>query len=813
MKKGVLRYRVEIGLYFCFTIFFLLFLIVERAPDVFPEEAGYLGWANKLLYGQGSGLYFLPGYSILLMPLMKITNDITVIYSWLLAENAIINGFLVVGLYRLAGIWGLEGKKQILAAVAGALYAPFVLCVQKVICESLLIVCGIWLIVFLEGSFRGNIRQSIYAVLLGLMLMVTHSREFVLIPVVLLFLFICYRDKKAVWIGAGFVVLIGVLCGCFVILDSGVGAVHLKNQIRGLFSLNGLIQLILTIISQASYWIFSTFGLAPAGIWYGFKLVRQKQQGWQAALFALLFFAGTALLSALYMSHHAQSTHLIYGRYNDGAVAGVLILGILSFLKKRPPKWIWGTCVLDIAVTAALYRETLMDVPAENLNASGLIYFRLFMWRWDILAVFLVWAVIVLFLWSILKKKRMAAMVLLSLFFLFNVVYAETNFFKGENQPPKLVKILNQLEPEDQVLYTREDYVRNFYRCSVYSPALILSEKKAPLPYEGDIEISQQWLEGRVLLGAENGIFLWARDEETAQKYKHLQLPVNGDVTNPQSEITLLDCNDSDLKIQVKNTGSSWLCTDAVKDIQKSVRLGIRFFDKEGNMVEEQRRDFADNMLSGDVQEFSVLWNEQAETVSFELVQEFKNWFSELGDNGMLTVNRQGKTVDYPNADNGFHILYPQFLIEKTEQDALPTQANLQGFSGSHTTAKSSYCHIKINCKNKKELAIKTTEGDRYNPTVSVVLNDSVRLDTPVYHSGEYIYSLQGFEETIEKITLECEPYNPFTESGLPQWMSFLSLNSNLKPVQFAVHRMEDILGKSVNNHDYGIEVKQIEIR
>ncbi len=813
MKKWFLRFRVEIGLYFCFTLLSLLLLTGNRAPSVFPEEAGYLGWANKLLYGQGSGIYFLPGYSILLLPLMKITNDITVIYPWLLAENAVINGFLAVGLYRLAGIWGLEGKKRILAAVVGGLYAPFVLYTQKVICESLLIVCGIWLIVFLEGSFCGKVRQGIYAALLGLLMLGTHSRELVLIPAVLLLLFICYRDRKAVRICAGFVVLIGILCGCFVILDSGVDALHIKNQMLGLFSLNGLVQLVLTLISQSSYWILSTFGLAPVGIWYGVKLVRQKQQGWQTALFSLLFFAGTALLSALYMSHHSKSIHLIYGRYNDGAIAGILILGILSFFKERPPKWIWGICVLDVAVTAALYRQELMGIPTTLLNVCGLFYSWLFMWKWDILAVFLVWAAVVLLLWGILKKKKTAAMMLLSLFFLFHLFYAGTNFMNGENQAPNLVKILNQLEPEDQVLYTKEDYVRNFFRYSVYSPALLLSEKEAPLPNEGNVEISLTWFEDRALLGAENETFLWARDEETAQKYRNLQLPVNGIVTHPKSEITLLECTDSNGKIQVKNTGSSWLCTDAVKDIQKSVRLGIRFFDKEGKLVDEQRCDFADNMLSGDVQEFSFVWNEQAEIVSFELVQEFQNWFSELGDQGALTFNRQGKEVDYPNADNGFHTLYPQFLISPVEKDGLPNKTNLVGFSGHYTTEKSSYCHISMDCGNSKTLVIKTKEGDQYNPTLNVILNDSVRLGPPVYYGGEYVYSLQGFEGTINKMTLECEPYNPFTESGLPKWMSFLSLDSHLKPVQFAVHRMEDIMGKSINNHNYGIQVKQIEIR
>ncbi|MBE7042285.1 MAG: hypothetical protein E7399_02185 [Ruminococcaceae bacterium] len=268
-----------------------------------------------------------------------------------------------------------------------------------------------------------------------------------------------------------------------------------------------------------------------------------------------------------------------------------------------------------------------------------------------------------------------------------------------------------------------------------------------------------------------------------------------------------------DLKVRVTNLGSPWLSIYSVWDVQKAVRLGVRFFDNKGNLIEEQRGNFGKNMLRGDNHDFTFSWPEGAEIVSFELVQEFRNWFSQLGDTGVLTVNRQGKEVPCPERDNGFHTLYPQFLITRNEKESLPDKSNLQGFSGGFTGAVSSYCHININCEGKKELAIKMNDLNKTGTTPIVTLNDTVSLKEPVFQEGEYCYSLQGFEGRIEKITLECETYNPFEESGLPKWMSFLSLDSNLKPVQFMVHRMEDLLGKNVNNHEYGVQIERIVIR
>jgi len=232
MRKWLMRNRTEIGLYFGYTVLCALFLLKgDRLPSVFPEETGYLGWAYRLLGEEGSGLYFLPGYSLFLVPFLAICRDITVIYPYLLCVNLLLNQFLIVGLYRLAGIWGITGKRQILTAAIVSLYAPFVLYTQKAICETLLISCGVWLTVFLHGAVEGNKRNWIGVIGIGFLMLITHSRAFVLVPVFLLFLLLCYSHKKEIKVGAGIVLLAGLACLFFVFTDSGITSVHLKNNL------------------------------------------------------------------------------------------------------------------------------------------------------------------------------------------------------------------------------------------------------------------------------------------------------------------------------------------------------------------------------------------------------------------------------------------------------------------------------------------------------------------------------------------------------------------------------------------------------
>lgn len=807
MKQRLNQYGAELVLFAGYVFLCgTLLLLGERIPTLFPEETGYLGWAQKLLYGTGDGLYFLPGYSLFLLPVMAFSKEITLIYPWLLVVNVLMNGCFIVGVYRLSLKWGLTEKRGMLVSAAVSLYLPFVLYSQRVICECLLLACGVWLTVFLsEGLQKKSVLLG--AGLLGILMLVTHSRMFILIPVCLIWLLLCYPRKKEVWIGSVVLFLVGVCCALFVLLDDGVTGQHFKQQLSGLLTLHGIKEGVLTLLSQSTYWILSTFGLVPAGIWYGMTQIRKKEKGWQGILFALLLFLGTALLSALYMSHKSQTVHILYGRYNDSVIAPLLLLGFLSYLKKRPPVWVWIGCLIPVGITAVLYREQLFSLPKMMLNVCGLYGSGFLMHQWDILIAFLFFIVVSLVGWGLFRHKRETGLVILLFLFLGQTVVATKEFTKNA-APPQMLSVLNRLDQEDLVLVTKDDYIREFFEYACFIPQLRLSEADHPHPSEGNVEISGEWKKNSTLIGAENGTFLYAKDETTAEKYHHLVLPADGNITEANSRIAFLEDT-----VRVTNLGSPWLSIYSVWDVQKAVRLGIRFYDRQGVLIKEDRKNFGKNMLCGDTYDFSFSWYEGAEFVSFELVQEFQHWFSELGDEGAITVDRQGNLVPCPEGKKEFTVLHPEFLISRNEKETLPDKTNKKEWESENGRKRLCYCHIRMPSEGKKELVVKQEKGDAFSPTLNVTLNNSVPLKLLRCENETAVFSLDHFDGVIETITIDYQPYNPFEKSGLPQWMSFLSLDSNLKPVQFLVHRVEDVLGKSINNQNYGIQIEQIELR
>ena len=805
MRQWIKRYQTELWLYAAYTILSVLLLHGPWTPQIFPEEAGYIGWANRILYGQGSGYYFLPGYSLLLLPLMAVTNDITVIYPFLIIENVLLNGLLIVGLYRLAVLWEIGGRQKILAVAAVCLYAPFVIYTQKAICEPLLNVCGVWLAVFSTRVFeRGNKKDWLIFVFLALFMMASHSREFVLLGVLPLVFFLCSKKKKAAWKAVGVLLLAGVACVSWVMIDSGTTAIHFREQLAGLFSLEGLGRWGITLVTQSSYWILSTFGFAPAEIWYGVYLVREKEKGWQAALFALLFFAATALLSALFMSHHSKAVQLVYGRYNDGALAGVFLLGAAAYCKKRPPAWIWMLGGGAAAVTALLYQDRLRQLTGDIMNALGLFLSRLFCWEFDFIIIGTFCLVVAVCLWRLAKKQPNRGLLLLCAVYLFQLCYIAASYLApaGE-EAPAMLKVIDRLEQRDLVWYCQDGYIRDFYKYSVYRPELVLSEE------ESGLELSKTWREGGALLGADQGTFLWAISEEARLRYQDLLLPADGWVETPKSRITLTGVAQDHMTVQVENQGSPWLCLSSIGDVQKAVRLGVRMFDQQGILIEERRFDFSSNMYQGDQESFSISLPSQAVTVSFELVQEFQYWFSQRGDQGRLTVDRNGNKADTPETDDEFHVLYPSFLTYQTERQGLPYRNNIEHFYDNWTEAESSYCHLNIRCQGKQRLVLETEDSSL---PLQIIINGTFLLPEPERQPGRYVFSLDGFEGRIETITFRCEAKNPFQQSGLPEWLSFLSLDSHIKPVQLAVHGIRKVFGVDVNHHDFGVRINRIVI-
>lgn len=799
MKRFWNRYRIELCLYAAYVLLSLCMMRGPWLPHIFPEEAGYIGWANRILTGKGSGEYFLPGYSLLLTPLLAINREIPSVYPFLLVENVLLNGFLIVGLYRLCRLWGGKTKESILTAAAISLYPSYVLYTQKAICEPLLTVGGVWLTLLAAQALEEKKKSRL--VLFGILcvwMIATHTREFVLFGVVPLLLLFCSDKKKLVGGIVGAAILIGGACFVWVMTDPGTNARHFQEQIRGILTVHGMGRFLLTLISQASYWILSTLGLAPVGLWYGGTLIKEKKQGWTAAFFALLFFAATAVLSAFYMSHHSRAIQIIYGRYNDSSLAAITVLGTIAlWQRKKPSLWLWGISLGAVGLTVVRYRGELLLMGNKIGNALG-VYIGHFLTRdFDYAVTALALGCCALLIWWLGRKKTGCSIMILCGFYLFQLLAVPRDFYRW--QPvPYMLQVIDRLDESDRELTHRDGYVWNYYRCAVYRPELSMTEE------DRAVQISQKWDPAEALIGIENENFWTLRTEEAKKKYWALILPADGVITNPDCEIHLLERKENSMQIAVKNTGSPWICLSAIGDVQKAVRLGVRYFDGTGRLIREDRKDFSYNLLQGDEERFELPLPKAAAVISCEPVQDFVGWF---GEEKGLTVNRTGQKTALPENDREFRTIYPDDLLIKTESEALPYRNNLEGFQNGWTAERAAIRHIKMPCRGAKELVI-TGEG---HPT-TVTVNGSVVLRDPVKQGNQWRFSLNGFAGEVSSLELECIPFNPFRESGLPGWLSFLSMDSNYKPVQWLVSGIKTCFGVDVNSHDFGMKIESISV-
>ena len=172
-----------------FSLAFVFYFVISRAasvPLIFPDEAGYIGWAYRMIYGSGDGLRYLPGYSVLLVPVLSLFEDIRVAFPVITALNAVLTAAFAVSVYRLSEKLGFNNKKLITAAVC--LYPAVGLYVNFSMCESLLNLCFalLCLAIMRLSEDINRIRLWIAPVLLAAFLCIIHSRCIAVLPAFIL---------------------------------------------------------------------------------------------------------------------------------------------------------------------------------------------------------------------------------------------------------------------------------------------------------------------------------------------------------------------------------------------------------------------------------------------------------------------------------------------------------------------------------------------------------------------------------------------------------------------------------------------------
>ncbi len=807
-KEKKTDFMTEGILFLLFALFFLYLGKDSKFPIIYPDEAGYIGWARILAGNAGDGLHYYPGYSILAAPFFFFSDDITLVYPLMIKLNAFLGGLIPVFLYRLSKEWCKPAavlKRAFICSVA-SLYPAVTSYVRLGWCETLLSVLLLAMALCLVSLEKNRASAGTWILLgvLGIWASLTHPRGVMFCLGALVAAAVLLKEKKRLLIGCGIVCACMISAGiCLVCSGSShVGASHITDQLIHLMTAKGIFSFLTTLLSHFCYLLFSTYGMAAVGLYYGISSLRKREKGNILWIFTLASLFFLWCLSAVYMYHHERPDHILYGRYLE-VIVPLLLLGVYArWSKQKVPFWLWMISLAVVLLTGVLYGKETANLDSWMIHCTGLFFSRLILHSfryWWAASLFLIGSL--LFLW-IGKKEKNLTIVCIFAAFLVQSIWMQGSYFEPEsNYKGRALSLAKQL-PEHAEIYVRADRLSwEHHNYRVQRPDLVMSTEDYGQPFMMSSQLSDEG----ILIGIEYNrpVYLYSRNGQ-------------GETLAYPDEIADYDAEyrwnqtENTLEITVQNVGSPWLCWASVKDLRHAVRLGVRQFDKEKNMISDQRFDFSENLNRDHSQTFSVRFSDACEYVEIQPLTEFVAWFSDRGDTPLVLKKEAGVFVEtsFWEYDHSFRRIAFSHLKYANAVEGSSYAGNLVGFYGNDTGAEARIEQIKMP-GGKGVLLIESRDQRDH---VSVVFNDSLTVFSEKYDNGAYYFPFDGLEE-ITSITIRTDTVNPFEESGLPKWMSFLSLDSNLKPVQFAVHRFEDILGKSVNNHEFGLTIDAIEIR
>jgi hypothetical protein len=325
----------------------LALMAYMRVPVIHPDELGYVQNAHYLARG---GLRptteYYPGYSLLLVPLWWASRDPLTVWRGALVANALLAGLATVLawhlLARTAPALGRAWRALIVAATVA--YPALLLFSDFSMSESAFTAAFIGVCLLAARAAPRTDWKPWLALGAGCgVLALIHPRGFaVYVAAGLLglaaLLPLGWRRAAPPLAALG-----GALLGSFAITRVLVGALKDPKSrftsyspggiLSRAASVHGLANLVSEAGGQLFYLSVATFGLVPYGLWVSLRAVWAWAKGDRRGVVLARAFPGVAFVgvwgvSSLFMNLGTRADKLIYGRYNDAAIAPLLLLAL-----------------------------------------------------------------------------------------------------------------------------------------------------------------------------------------------------------------------------------------------------------------------------------------------------------------------------------------------------------------------------------------------------------------------------------------------------------------------------------------------------
>lgn len=323
-----------------------------RVPIIHPDELGYLLNARVLARGGvRSPVEYYPGFSLLLVPLWVGAVSSLRVFRETLGVQAGLSAVLAVLGWALSGVVApsLAGWRRVVVVGAVCTYPAYLLYSDLALSE-VAFAAGFTGVVLLfawacNGVHTG--RWWILGLAAGLLVSV-HPRGLAVVVAVGLVGCAVLGLRPRAWpslaaMAAG--ALLGLAATEWVVRAvrapaTELGAYRPSSVLSKSLSMHGIWSLVVELAGQLFYLSVATFGLVPLGLGVGVVALWHLARGRRDAptvvqAFAALSFLGVWVLSSLFMNLGNRADKLVYGRYNEGVIAPLLVVALAWVMAGR----------------------------------------------------------------------------------------------------------------------------------------------------------------------------------------------------------------------------------------------------------------------------------------------------------------------------------------------------------------------------------------------------------------------------------------------------------------------------------------------
>lgn len=358
-----------------FVVFFVLLfvaILVFRinisvvGPMIQPDEGSYLASAAAISgYLNDLASSYSAGYSVVISPAFIAGSDPSTVWYFVKAINAIIYFMLSVGVWRLActSIIGGATKAHRISSVAVVVMYPMWIIMVGYSFSQLAFACVfVWAVYFLQRFSEFDTRRHfILFGFAGASLYWFHPTGVAVIVSGAIFSMLCSIRSRSLFHFVFFVMASALSIASYKYVFQpwlfdrmtigGSPSLHypeIKNLLSPLTSVDGLYDVFGRAAGHVFYLTIGTLGLFWIGIQASFVKANaaisdliSRTRGELINLthvFLLLCVAGVMSLSVLLFSSTPEATrldHWMYGRYVEGVIAPVLLLGSFHFSSKK----------------------------------------------------------------------------------------------------------------------------------------------------------------------------------------------------------------------------------------------------------------------------------------------------------------------------------------------------------------------------------------------------------------------------------------------------------------------------------------------